>query len=398
MNILNILGHSVIPFLVIIVFLVVAHELGHFFTAKLSGIKVLEFGLFYPPRIWGRRFGKKPVCPLGPDGEVTECEDDRTIYTINALPLGGFVRLLGEEDPDDPRSLAAKPRGIRLIVLASGAVVNLLLPILLFAIYYMIPQQVATGRTLITSIEPNSPAQHAGLQSGDQILSIDGQKITSLDDAANDIRLRWGQTMTWQIKRTTSNGLGSQSSQTLTKQVFARWNPPVVVDPQTGQRQREGAVGIGLGSPGSFTDTQVYAPWDAVPKAVTETYDSYILLRNQIVSWVAERSAPQSAFAGPVGIAQATGEVVNQAGWAALLLLAAQLSISLGIINLLPLPMLDGGRILFVLIEIVRGGKRIAPEKEALVHFIGFVALLSLVALFTFFDISRIVHGGSILR
>jgi regulator of sigma E protease len=398
MAIFHVLGQSVIPFLVIIVFLVVAHELGHFFMAKLFGIRVLEFGLFYPPRIWGRRFGKKPVCPPGPDGEEAECEDERTIYTINVLPLGGFVRLLGEEDASDPRSLAAKPRGIRFVVLASGAVVNLLLPVLLFAIYYMIPQPVAVGIARITSIEPNSPAQHAGLQAGDQILSIDGQRITSLDDAATDIRLRWGQTMTWVIKRTTSNGLGSQSSQTLTKQVYARWNPPEIVDPQTGQREREGAVGIGLGSPAAFTQTVSYAPWDAVPKAVTETYDSYVLLRNQIISWVAERSAPQSAFAGPVGIAQATGEVVNQAGWAALLLLAAQLSISLGIINLLPLPMLDGGRILFVLIEIVRGGKRIAPEKEALVHFIGFVALISLVAVFTYFDISRIVHGGSLLR
>ncbi|HVC30560.1 MAG TPA: M50 family metallopeptidase, partial [Steroidobacteraceae bacterium] len=250
----------------IIVFLVVAHELGHFFTAKLSGIRVLEFGLFYPPRIWGRRFGKKPICPPGPDGEAMECEDERTIYTINALPLGGFVRLLGEEDPGDPRSLAAKPRRIRLVVLASGAVVNLVLPVLLFAIYYMIPQPVSVGVAKITSVAPNSPAQHAGLQPGDQILSINGQKITSLDDAATDIRLRWGETMTWVIKRVTPTGLGGQTSESLTKQVYARWNPPEIVDPQTGQREREGAVGIGLGSPTNFTETKSYAPWDAVPK------------------------------------------------------------------------------------------------------------------------------------
>src|ERR1700739_4151072 len=107
-SLLNVLGYSVIPFIVILVVLVLVHELGHFITAKLAGVRVLEFGLGYPPKLVGFRFGKKSKSAVGaPD------EDERTEYTINALPLGGFVRLLGEEDPTDPRSLAAKPRGIR---------------------------------------------------------------------------------------------------------------------------------------------------------------------------------------------------------------------------------------------------------------------------------------------
>jgi regulator of sigma E protease len=377
MGILSIFGYSVIPFVVILVFLVLVHELGHFVTAKLAGVRVLEFGIGYPPKLWGVRFGRRPA----------GAEDERTEYTINALPLGGFVRLLGEEDPSDPRSLAAKPRGIRIIVLAAGALMNLILPIALFTANYMIPQQVATGRVVIQHVADGSPAQSAGIQAGDQIVTINGDKVQNLGDVAYDIRLDQGQTMTWQIRR---------GKDVLAKQVHARWNPPVEVDPQTGKRAQQGPTGIELSTPDSFTETQSYPIWQAVPKAVTSTFDSLVLARNQIISWVASRSAPQ--FAGPVGIAQATGEVAKQAGWAALLQFAALLSINLAIVNILPLPMLDGGRVVFVLLEILRRGKRVAPEKEAFVHFVGFVLIISLVVVISYFDVTRIMHGGSLLR
>src|SRR3990172_2984607 len=127
--------NSLIPFVAIIVFLIVVHELGHFFTAKLFGVKVLEFGLGYPPRLGGIKLGE-------------------TEYTINALPLGGFVRLLGEEDPSDPRSLAAKPRWIRLVVLRSGAFMNLVLAIVLFSFAFMIPHEVDISRARIAEVVP----------------------------------------------------------------------------------------------------------------------------------------------------------------------------------------------------------------------------------------------------
>src|SRR6185437_12477219 len=130
------------------------------------------------------------------------------------------------------------------------------------------------------------------------------------------------------------------------------------------------------------TYTQQYAPWEAVPRGAQETWDTLIIFRNQIVSWVQSRTAPQ--VAGPVGIAQATGQVVQQSGWEALLRLAALLSLNLAIVNILPLPMLDGGRVLFVLIEIARGGKRIAPEKEALVHLVGFALMMSFVVFISY--------------
>jgi regulator of sigma E protease len=379
---LGVLGYSVLPFVIILVLLVVVHELGHFITAKMAGVQVLEFGLGYPPKLAGFRFGRRtPVAESGPD------TDDRTEYTINALPLGGFVRLLGEEDPSDPRSLAAKPRGIRILVLAAGALMNLLLPILLFTANYMIPQQVPMGRVVVQHVAAGSPAQAAGVQAGDQILSINGEKVQNLGDVAYDIRLEQGQTMTWQLRR---------GRDEIAKQVYARWNPPFETDPQTGQKVQQGPTGIELSTPDSFTQTQAYPIWEAVPRAVRSTFDSLILARNQIFAWIAARTAPQ--IAGPVGIAQATGEVAKQAGWAALLQFAALLSINLAIINILPLPMLDGGRVMFVLLEIARRGKRVAPEKEALVHFVGFVVLISLVVVISYFDVTRIIHGGSVFR
>jgi regulator of sigma E protease len=381
-SLLNVLTYSVIPFVVILVVLVLVHELGHFVTAKMAGVRVLEFGLGYPPKLVGFRFGKRPK----PEPGVPD-EDERTEYTINALPLGGFVRLLGEEDPTDPRSLAAKPRGIRILVLSAGALMNLILPIALFTANFMIPQQVAVGRVVIQQVAAGSPAQAAGLQPGDQIVAINGEKVQNLSDVAYDIRLEQGKTMTWQIKR---------GRELLTKQVYARWNPPMEVDPQTGQRVQQGPTGIELTTPDSFTKMQSYPIWQAAPKAVQSTFDSLVLARNQIISWIAARSAPQ--VAGPVGIAQATGEVAKQAGWAALLQFAALLSINLAIVNILPLPMLDGGRVVFVLLEIVRRGKRIAPEKEALGHFVGFVVLLGLVVIISYFDVARIIHGGSVFR
>ena len=349
----------------------------------MAGVRVLEFGLGYPPKIWGMRFGKKHLV-ANSEGEL---EDERTEYTLNALPLGGFVRLLGEEDPSDPRSLAAKPRGIRIIVLAAGALMNLLLPILLFTIFYMIPQQVAVGRVMIQHVAPGSPAEQAGIQTGDQILNINGDRVQNLGDVAYDIRLEQGRTMTWQLKR---------GRDVISKDVYARWNPPVEVDPQSGKRVQQGPTGIELATPDSFTEKQSYPIWQAVPKSVTMTIDTLILTRNQLISGIAAHAAPQ--IVGPVGIAQVTGEVAKQAGWIALLQVAAQISISLAIVNILPIPMLDGGRVVFVLLEIVRRGKRIAPEKEALVHFVGFVLLISLVVVVSYFDVTRIIHGGSVFR
>jgi regulator of sigma E protease len=373
--------------------LVVFHELGHFVTAKLSGIKVLEFGIGYPPRLWGKRFGE-------------------TEYTINALPLGGFVRMLGETDAQevdssddgkrvgvmntaaqvkadeiDPRAFAAKPPLTRIIVLFAGVFMNAVLPIALFSLNYMIPQTVDVGLAQITHVSPNTPAAAAGLQANDIILKIDGRKIQNVGDVRHNIDLHQGTTMDWQIKR---------GRDLMDVHVYARWSVPNEIDPETKQTVRQGPTGIKVAALDPFTEKQSYPFWEAVPMGARETRDSLILVKNQIISWFASRTAP--TVAGPVGIAQATGQAVKAAGWVVLIQLAAFLSINLAVVNVLPLPMLDGGRILFVLIEIARRGKRIAPEREALVHLLGFALLISFVVIVSYFDIVRIVQGDSLVK
>src|SRR3990172_7503659 len=132
---MDILSHSVLPFIGILVGLVVVHELGHFVTGKMAGVKVLEFGIGYPPKLFGIKRGE-------------------TEYTVNALPLGGFVRLLGEEDPGDPRSLAAKPRWVRLIVLSSGAAMNVVMAVFIFSMALMIPRDVDVSRARFSDVVP----------------------------------------------------------------------------------------------------------------------------------------------------------------------------------------------------------------------------------------------------
>jgi regulator of sigma E protease len=449
--------YAVLPFIGMLVVLIVIHELGHFFTAKAFGIKVLEAGLGYPPRAWG-------------------VEWRGTIYSVNWLPLGGFVRLLGEEDPSDPQSLAAQPAWKRLIVLFAGSGMNIILPVLLFAIAFMIPRDVPIGLAQVGAVMPGSPAAEAGLQPGDTIVELDGREVRNTADAGRIIRLKQGETIDFKIKRNDP----TEGTVILNVPVYARWDAPslkqvvqpgedvdavadklgvspdlvrgaaeIEVVPEEGQeitvvtssgpityRVRRGdtveaiarrlkvapeavrtaarlpdpnylepgkEIEIGQGPTGiqirslyAYTEKESFAPWTALGKGVNSTWEALILARNQVISLFHGGSGPD--VAGPVGIAQATGQVVEQSGWQTLLDFAALLSINLAIINVLPLPMLDGGRIAFVILEVIRGGRRIAPEKEAIVHLVGLALILTMAVVVTYFDILRIIGGGSLFE
>jgi regulator of sigma E protease len=150
-----------------------------------------------------------------------------------------------------------------------------------------------------------------------------------------------------------------------------------------------------------FSETQWEWPWQALQTGVARSFESLVLARNEIESrFRGGISGGGGGFqvTGPVGIAQLTGEVVDEAGWKSLMEFAALISMNLALLNILPLPMLDGGRIVFVLIEIVRGGRRIAPEREAVVHFVGLVAMLAFAVVITYFDVLRIFEGEGVLR
>jgi regulator of sigma E protease len=345
-------------FVVILVGLVVAHEFAHFITAKMFGVYVMEFGIGFPPRAAGFRWGE-------------------TEYTLNWLPIGGFVRLMGEEDPTHPRSLASRPRWQRFIVLVSGSVMNLILPIFLFAIAFTIPHEESVGRAIIAQVEPGSPAEAAGLQQQDVIYEIGGRDAKNSIEAGRLIRLNMGNETDIRVKR---------GNEFVTVEVTPRWTPPA----------GQGPTGIRISPQYAFTETVSQPPWESIPNGLRTTIDTMILARNEFISWFKGGSGPE--VAGPVAIAQTTGEVARAGGVSPVLELAALLSINLGVINLLPLPMLDGGRVMFLVIEFLRGGRRIAPEKEALVHLVGFVFFMALTVVVIFADVSRIVNGDSVFR
>jgi len=347
-----------ISFVGVLAVLVVAHELGHFLTAKAFGVKVLEFGFGYPPRIFGIRRGE-------------------TLYSINLLPLGGFVKMEGEVDPTSPRSLASKGTGTRFIVMAAGAFMNTLLPIVIFSALFMVPQKTLAGDVVVQAVAQDSPAQRAGIQEGDRILKVDGRPVENNADLSYLITLNLGARTAFQVQR---------GNAVLVFYTVPRWKPP----------EGQGATGITVQTLNLHEVSHRYPPWVAVPKAFQKLGDVLVLAKNEIARWIMGSSRVQ--LAGPVGIAQMTGEVARAGGIVPLLEFTALLSINLAIMNILPLPALDGGRIFFVVIEWVRRGKRIPPEREGLVHMIGFALLIALAVVITFFDVLRIARGESFLR
>ena len=387
----------------ILVALVLFHELGHFATAKLFGIKVLEFGVGFPPKLIGI-----PV--------------RGTIYSINLIPLGGFVRMLGEEDPTDPESFARQSVSKRMIVLAAGSVMNLILPVIIFTILFMLPHETLLGGSvIITSVAPSSPAQEAGLRAGDMILSVDGEVVTSPSALIALAKDKLGEPIVLNIRK--SGGVAGLSSSPEfitfeTTSVIPRAEPPrlkvgeEVNDPQTqvsvadarrynpdlevGDTMTQGAIGIMIGLTNAKVGMTTEPLWEAVGSSVQTIWAVLSFTWSGIANGISTGTNP--GIAGPVGIAQATGEIVEEGGFSQVYQMAAILSISLGVLNMLPIPALDGGRFMFVVIEWVRGGKRVSPKKEGLVHLVGFAVLISLILVITFFDVIKVASGETFLR
>ncbi len=455
---------AVASFVPMLLLLVVVHELGHFWSAKAFGIKVLEFGVGYPPRALSIYTGRTEtlltpttVCLNGVmgavrpgqvirvlsgeneegqlvaryvelretgraggtlaslaglagfggtsrqtelggqparrrlddvqtdeflrhEGRVREVLPDRVvladmIYSVNWLPLGGFVRLSGENNPAAPGSLARRGLGQRAIVLAAGSAMNALFPIVAFAIMFMVPHtEMVGGSAEITSVAPNSPAADAGLMPGDRVVQVGDRSPGTPQELPREVRLAAGTEMIWVVER---------DGQQRVAQVTPR------VDPPPGQ----GAVGITFSIVDQQEVRKIEPPWTAARLGVTSTWDMLTLMGREIRGWFGGGRGPE--LSGPIGIAQITGEVTRQGGLQGWVLVAILLSINLAILNILPVPMLDGGRLLFVFIEWIRGGKRVPSEKEGLVHLIGFVALLALVVAISANDIMRLVRGIS---
>ena len=348
---------TVVSFLFVISLLILVHELGHLFSAKAVGVKVEEFGLGYPPRLLAIKVGE-------------------TEYSLNLLLLGGFVRLAGQEDPNQPGGLAGKSIWARLLVLSSGSIMNALLPIVLFSISFMVPKDVIIQQVQVQAVAPGSPAERAGIHAGDIVLKINDRLIQNAGDHSYNIQLNMGSEITMVLKT------GRYSQEVV--RLIPRWNPP----------PGESVTGIVLGVANSYTVRQSYPFFDAVRLGWRTSTDALRLVKNEVIGWIVRRMAP--SVSGPIGIAQATGEVA-QIGFGALMQFAALLSMNLAVVNILPIPMLDGGRIFFVVLEWIRRGKRVSPQREGLVHLIGLVLLMGFVIVISYYDILRIINGESIL-
>jgi len=372
---------EVLSFVGVIAVLIFVHEMGHFLAAKAFGVKVLEFALGFPPRIASFHLGG-------------------TRYSLNAIPLGGFVKLLGEEDPTHPGSLASKGILTRILVLSAGALMNVALPLVIFVIILLIPQETIEGNVQIRGVAVGSPADAAGIRTGDIVVSVNGQEINNTAELAYRIHLNLGELTIWEIYRGKPRAtgfvggggdpglmpeLGPVEASVSTVTLIPRWSPP----------SGEGNAGVLIETVSPQLVSRSFPIWDAIPGSMQRMGEMLILFRNEIVGWTLRDSNPQ--LTGPIGIAQISGEVAR-IGWRPLLELTALLSMNLAILNILPIPALDGGRLIFVGLEWVRRGKRVRPEREALVHAVGVVFLISFIAVISYFDIVRIVRGESILN
>ncbi|TMD46296.1 MAG: hypothetical protein E6I90_06020 [Chloroflexi bacterium] len=390
--------------------LVLVHEFGHFITAKWAGIRVEEFGIGFPPRIVGLRqrdeggweviwmggkryeedtYGSRKQTPFsGTSGGVSApdtSKSNHTIYSINLIPIGGFVRMPGENGDIndesgnyDSQSFAAKSAGKRLIVLVAGVTMNVLLAMVLFTFAFgfgepnLVPQ--------IGKVVPVSPAATAGIRPGDTIVSANNQPVKFFSDLQSIVNTELQADknqhatvpVTLQIRRLGSAVLISTT-------VNVREHPPA----------GQGPMGIEAGGKVVFDSIPV---WQAPLRGVQYTFQittDFLRAIGQMIT-----GALPFQVAGPVGIVRITGEVaqsVPSEGWWPILSLTAVLSLNLAIINILPFPALDGGRVVLVLIEVLRGGKRLRPEVEGMINFAGMLMLLTLMVVITFFDVRNLL-------
>jgi regulator of sigma E protease len=248
---------------------------------------------------------------------------------------------------------------------------NFILPFLLLTIAFMIPHDTVTGSVSVAEVVSSSPAQNAGIVAGDKILEINGKTINNTADVSRYIQMYLGNEMDILLER------ADGSKKTVT--VVPRWNPP----------EGEGSVGFAIRTENAAIVKQSFNPWKAFQKGTVEMLETMVLFKNGILSMFIGTSTTAD-LVGPVGIAQITGQVAR-AGISPLLEWTAFFSLNLAIINLLPLPALDGGRIIFVLLEWIRRGKKVSPETEGKIHFLGFALLIMLMIAITFQDIGRII-------
>jgi regulator of sigma E protease len=372
---------TVALFVVVLGSLVLIHELGHFVMARLAGVRVLEFGIGFPPR----------AKVLRSSGE--------TLYTLNWLPIGGFVKLEGEDgdEVDDPRSFVRARLPVKVIILVAGVVMNLLLSLVIFTSIAWLAAPVV-GIT-IPVVEPGSPAEAAGLKANDAIVSVDGIRhdIFSLatGDVIEDLRDHVGQTVTLQVIH--------PDGQRVEIPVTLRTADEMKDPDGSGPLKAKGALGISVadtkkGFPPFFSGDSLQRDLPtAVGVGTNETVQWFGVILGglgDLVRQIVINPTAAPPVSGPIGIATQISDIFFGAGIVMTLYVAGILSANLALVNILPFPPLDGGRVLMLVLKRIFG-TRISLRAEQMTYFVGFVFLFAFLIWVSGFDIVRILSGGS---
>ncbi|MFH1822764.1 MAG: RIP metalloprotease RseP [Patescibacteria group bacterium] len=370
---------TIIIFLILLSVLVFVHELGHFLMARRYGVKAEEFGFGFPPRIWGIYRNKEGKWQQV-KGKREVIDAPGTIMSINWIPLGGFVKIKGENGENEEENDSFSGRSIwqRFVMLSAGVSMNIILAAILISIGLMfgLPQaldginpkaEISNEKIQIAQVLPNTPAAAVGLEMADIIISIDNQEFKTEDDIQAYNKSKVGQELTYKIKRGQEE-LIFQVTPTIIEEIGA------------------GGIGISIVTTGLVKYPWYLAIWEGVKTTIFLTWyiivAFYDLFKNLIFG-----QGVSIDIAGPVGIAAFTGQVARM-GFIYLIQFTALLSINLAIINFLPIPALDGGRVLFLIIEKIKGSP-VKREVEAVIHNIGFTILMLLVLVVTFRDVAR---------
>ena len=356
---------TIVLFILILGVLVIIHELGHFFTARAFRVRVLEFGVGFPPR----------ARVLRSKGE--------TLYTLNWLPIGGFVKLEGEDgnDADDPRSFSSQRYPTKMLILVAGVAMNVLLAFAIFTGIALYGEP--TIGVVVGGVQAGSPAAAAGIEAGDTIVSINGKTYTAFDQVkpVDALRAHAGETVTLAVK----------ASDGTIEVVQATLRPSSEIDLE------HGALGIEKSQAKILPDPLHYNLGEAVQIGAQRTVDALGLIvggLGTLVESIVNSPTEAPPVQGPVGIATQIGDIFWQLGPLYTLYVAGILSANLAVVNILPFPPLDGGRMLMITLKRFLGA-RMTVRAEQLTYMVGFVFLFAFLIWITTFDIVRGLGGGS---